>query len=91
MDFFNQTPEEIATLSLIVAINIANQYDLDKLAVIIAFISAVNSNLGLIAVERGIFEKASTSSDNNSTSNVSDLEKRISELEDILSETKPYS
>lgn len=89
MDFFNQTPEEISALSLLFAINIANQYDLDKLAVVIAFMSSVNSTLGLIAVERGIFEKAGTNSTSHSGSDVADLKRRISDLEEILSESRP--
>ena len=89
MDFFNLTPEEISTLGLLFAINISNQYDLDKLTVVIAFMSSVTSTLGLIAVERGVFEKAGTNSTSNSSSDVADLKRRISELEAILSESRP--
>ncbi|SHK09409.1 hypothetical protein SAMN02745163_03209 [Clostridium cavendishii DSM 21758] len=89
MDFFNQTPEEISTLSLLLAISISNQYDLGKLAVITAFLSSLSSNLGLIAVERGIFERPADNSNTNSSSDVSDLEQRIADLEAIISGSKP--
>lgn len=91
MDFFKQTPEEISTLSLLFAINISNQYDLEKLVVVISFLSSISSTLSLIAVERGVFEKAATNSTSDSSSEVAELKRRLSELEAIISEPRPYT